>query len=68
MPGNGPGRMNSEGESCHSGKLRLPFARCGESGLASCHSGGGPLPSGGAPHRRLLDTFQRKEGLRAKDL
>ncbi len=26
MPENGPGRMNSEGESCHSGKLRLPFA------------------------------------------
>jgi hypothetical protein len=27
MPENGPGRMNSEGESCHSGKLHLPFAR-----------------------------------------
>ncbi len=26
MPENGPGRMNSEGESCHCGKLRLPFA------------------------------------------
>ena len=26
MPENGPGRMNSEGESCHSGKVHLPFA------------------------------------------
>ena len=26
MPENGLGRMNSEGESCHSGKLHLPFA------------------------------------------
>jgi hypothetical protein len=26
MPENGSWRMNSEGESCHCGKLRLPFA------------------------------------------
>src|SRR5260221_9840616 len=39
------GRMNSEGESCHSGKLHLPFAGCSEPGLASCDSGGGSLPS-----------------------
>ena len=32
MPENAPGRMNAEGESCHSGKLHLPFAAAARKG------------------------------------
>src|SRR5438128_1099186 len=62
MPENGPGRMNSEGESCHSGKVHLPFA-------AAAATAGAPQATQCADRFPLIKNLgEALEGLLARHL